>query len=356
LLVGGRGASSGSSVALDTLEAIDATTHAARSVDLARLATPRRSPRAVRLSTGAIAVLGGFDATDAPVPNVEIFSDDAMHLTTTVTLPAAATVDAIALSSGALLVAVRDTGPADLSLVHFDGAIGTVEHLLTDAAATAPPRLVAATDGRPVLWDGALHRVDTWTATLVDAPVALTPDDATLSAPFAIGLGVVAVAHRTTDALTFSATRYDVRNALSVDPELGLGSTAHLVQDRLGVQALRTGLEIPAGARIAVTDTTYGAFTLRLFASGRDLPFVELRTPLGALVTRLGDDACPFPPGSADFADVVRDAEGTITLVVDDATRTCVPTIATAPPPRVTLTLIATPSGASVHGLTVTRG
>src|SRR5439155_19293009 len=138
LLVGGRG----NATALDTLEAIDATTHAARSVDLARLRTPRRAPRAIRLATGNIVVLGGFDASGARAPDIELLSPDATRIVTTIAFSVSASVDALALPSGAFLVARRDGGALDVSLAHLDGNVGTIEPLASDTGASASPRLV----------------------------------------------------------------------------------------------------------------------------------------------------------------------------------------------------------------------
>ena len=354
LLVGGRGANP----ALDTLETIDPHTRTARSVDLARLSHARRAPHAVRLATGEIAVFGGFDAQGAPVPDVELFSADATRVLDLIPFAAATQIDGIALASGALLLAtVVDTdGSLALSLVRADGG---VESLRAQGWNGMTPRWIGATDGAPFLWDGAFRRFSPWGATLVDAalPTALVPD---IDPPFALADGIVAVARRRSvdvASLGFGAARYDVRNALTSDPDvLGLGSTQHLVPDRyVGLSATRDGLTLPAGTRVAVTDTSYVAFVLRIGATGRDLPAIELRTEVGQLVARVGDATCPFPAPTASSgeASFVRDAAGGLSLHVDGATRTCTPLL--AGPLRVGVSVVASVAGARVRGLTLTR-
>ncbi len=356
LLVGGVGPRG----PLATLEAFDPVRRAVRTVDLARLSRPRRSPVAVRLLGGAIAVLGGFDASGAPVPDVEVFDPTAARRLVTLPLPARERVTATSLPSGAALVVRGDAG-SDLEpvLLRVDG----IEAWPAPPAGPEAPRLVAATDGAPLLWDGAFRRYDPWTGRFREAPLpgSFRPDVGIEPLPLADGAGaVVRAADETAGSgptFELAAVRYDVRTPWVVDPEpLGLGSTAHLVPDRLDVRVGREGLVLSPHARVAVADATYGAFTARLGASGRALPAVELRTPDGALVARIGDetpDECRWPVGLADTAEITRTVDGAIVVRIGDAASQCAPRVAAE---RVTITLVAGAREARVRGLTVTRG
>lgn len=351
LLVGGVGPRG----PLSTLEAIDPIRRAVRTLDLARLARPRRSPVAVRLSTGPVVVLGGYDEAGAPVPDVEVFDASAAQRIAVLPLAARAHLTATALPSGAALVVRAEEGGAlEPVLVRVDG----VEPLPTRAGGAAPPVLVRGTDGAPFLWNGSFHRYDPWSGTFREAslPASFTP--ASSVDPLPLADGALAVARDADGGATheLAAVRYDVRTQWVVDPEpLGLGSTAHLVPDRLDVRVGREGLVLSPGSRVAVADATYGAFTARLGASGRALPALELRTPAGALVARVDDDgACRWPAGLSDAAEVSRSAAGAIVVRVGDATTTCTPLV--QGDARVTLSLVAGPREARVRGLTITRG
>ncbi|MEO7093425.1 MAG: hypothetical protein ABI175_09250 [Polyangiales bacterium] len=354
LLIGGM---SNDGKALRSMEVIDARTFTTRIVDVATLGAARRGPSAARLATGDIAVVGGRDGPGAPVPDVEILTADA-RAARAIAFGAHASLDAIALPSGALLIASTDPPLAtiDLWLVRLDG---TVEALASAPAGGRAPRWLPGTDGAPFLWDGIFRRFDPWNATLVDAqlPIALVPDPDI--DPFVPTPGVIATARIVDGRLSFLATRYDVRTELTTDETLGLGSTAHLSPDRHdGIVVNRSGIELPGGARLAITDVTFAAFTLRLGGGGRELPDVELRDEQGALVTRIGEGAlagCAWPPGLAETtAEVVRSETGAIEVRVGKVSVVCAPP--TAALRRVSITLVASSSAASIHGITVSRG
>lgn len=339
LLVGGRGPRG----ALRTLEALDLGRRVSRSIDLASLSRPRVSPLVLRLATGEIAVLGGRDDVSAPVPDIEVFDAAASRRLSVLPFPARAELDAVSLSSGALLVVTRDPSGVGAALVRPDA----IEALPPPPLATMP-RLVSATDGSPFL--------------LADVPLRYQPFLGTFSAvalptygasAFPLGAGVLGWIEPADGAAAIRAVRYDVRTELVSDPEpLGLGSTAHLVPDRLGVSIGREGLVMPAGARVAIADATYGAFSLRLGAVGRALPDLELRDSFGALVARVDDGgACTWPSGTADVTELSRATDGTLTLRVGAVEKRCAVTSSA----RVSISLVARAREARVRGVTVVR-
>jgi hypothetical protein len=354
LILGGR---SVDGKPVRSMEVIDPRTWSTRIVDVASLGNARRGPRAVRLATGDVAVIGGRDAAGAPVAGVEILTSDARSARM-IAFPAHASLDAFALPSGALLVATSDgAATIDLWIVRLDG---TVESLSSAPANGRAPRWLAGTDGAPFLWDGAFRRFDPWNGTLVDAklPSSLVPDPEL--DPFVPAPGVLAVARISGPDLSFAATRYDVRTELTSDETLGLGSTVHLSPDRRsGITVNRAGIDLDGGARVAITDVTFGAFTLRLGGGGRELPNVELRTERGVPIARIGEGAgadCSWPVVAGDSAAIARDTSGAIVVRIGDATRTCVAASAGGELVRVSITLVAASSGASIHGITVSRG
>jgi hypothetical protein len=343
LLVGGRGARGAST----TLELLDPDQPVGSTLDLGHLAKARIAPVVARLATGHIAVLGGHDAS-GPVDGVELF-DPSAHASTWIALPAAGHVDAVALPSGALLVASAGAGDTTISLVRLDGAetVGTLPR------GARPPRLFAGTDGAPFLFDGTFHRYDPWTFTFSRSTLPISPDPRT--APFVLDSGLVGALRTSPEGLTLEAARYDVRSPLVVDAEtLGLGATSHLCPDRTSARVEREGLVLPPSARVAVTDATFRGVSVRAFARGRELPAIELRTTLGALVLRVDDDgACAFPKGDADLAELVRETDGSITVSVGDAHTTCVPLITGVP--RVAVSLVAGAREARVRGVALSR-
>ncbi len=344
--------------ALDSMERIDAATLESRVVDLAALRSRRRAPIVVRIATGEVLVMGGIGDDGAPVPDVEVFSSDAKSALGVVPLTARLWLDAVALPSGAVLVARGAPGAAlELSLVRLDGveSVGILE------SGGSPPRFVEMSEGAPLLFDGRVRHFAPWTVTWDDAPSNLSTLTASSDVrPFMLSLGVVVVPQLADSTLTFAATRTDLRTALAVDEPLGLGSTSHLVPDRLsGFVPSREGLQFPPNGRVAIADATYAAFTLRLGgAGGRDLPDVELRTPRGLLVARIGIGGCAWPAVSSSVGatELRRDAHGIITLSAGDLTKTCAPLIVDDPLERVSLILVASASGAKVQGITVIRG
>lgn len=350
LLVGGRGAAG----ALASMERVDAITLQSRPIEL-HLARARRSPHVARLATGELAVYGGADDSGGAVPDVELFDEGATRSLRTIALAGSLHADAIALPSGALLIARVDDVAAltTLTLVRGDGA---VEELGASPSHGKEPSWIAATDGAPMLWDGAWRRFDPWQATLVEAglPTDLVPADAL--DPFPLGVGVVGVAKIDAGVLTLLATRYDVRSALVVDPQpLGLGSTAHLVADRrAGVSLSRDGITLPSGARLAITDALFGALSLHLVSTAAP-PNIELRTAGGTLVARVGDPSCNYGPSPPRVIDLGRDRLGALTLRLDDVPVPCAPLLATSPAPRVAITLVAGDAGSRPNGLTVSR-
>ncbi len=342
LLVGGRGPSG----ALRTIEAIDPGKPIARTIDLATLSRARRSPTAVRLVTGEIVVMGGTDDASAPVDDIEVFDARASQRLRTLPWRARSSVSAVALPSGAALVISSDELSSEALLVRSDG----IELL---PAIARGGRLVAATDGAPFLYDGAFRRFDPFAGTFAEltTPPNLTSDDTI--PPFGLAHGVLGVARVEDDALVIRALRYDVRPPLVVDPgTLGLGSTAHLSPDRMGVASTREGLEIPPRARVAVTDATYLGLSLRLNASGRDRPSVELRDEHDALLALIGDTGtCAWPAGDSTTTEIVRERDGALLVRVGTSERRCGPT-GTG---RITVTLIAGTAEARVRGVTLTR-
>jgi hypothetical protein len=343
LLVGGRGPKG----ALATLERLDPDKPIGNTLDLGRLKNARIAPVAVRLATGHIAVLGGRDATGA-VADIELF-DPAARSSTIVPFAAADHVDAVALPSGALLVASAGAGDTTVTLVRLDG----LETLATVPRGSRPPRFLPATDGAPFLFDGTFRRYDPWSFALTPRALPIAPDPRT--DPFVLDSGLVGALHAVAEGLVLGAARYDVRSSLVVDVEtLGLGTTAHLCPDRTSARVEREGMLLPPSARVALTDATYRGVTVRAFARGRDLPAIELRTPLGALVLRVDEDgACPYPKGDGDFAELVREVDGAIRVSVGAATNSCSPLV--DGDVRVAVSLVAETREARVRGLSVTR-
>jgi hypothetical protein len=343
LLVGGRGAGG----AIATLELLDPDKPIGSTLDLGRLSKPRIAPVVARLATGHIVVLGGHDAV-GPVEGVELF-DPSARASTSMSFPAAEHVDAVALPSGALLVASAGAGDTTLSLVRLDG----VETLGSMPRGARPPRLLAGTDGAPFLFDGTFHRYDPWTFGFAKSTLPLSPDPRT--APFVLDSGLVGALRSSPDGLALEASRYDLRSPLVIDAEtLGLGTTSHLCPDRRTARIEREGMVLPPSARVAVTDATYRGVSVRAFARGRDLPAIELRTTLGELVLRVDDDgACAYPKGDADFAELAREPDGSVSVTVGEARRTCTPLVAGSV--RVAVSLVAGTGEARVRGVAVTR-
>jgi hypothetical protein len=345
LLVGGRGQRG----ALATLERIDPSRSVGSTIDLGRLSKPRIAPVVARLATGHVVVLGGHDDTGTPLADAELF-DPAVRTSTVIPFAAAKQVDAIALPSGALLIAAGGDGGTSLFLLRLDG----VEALGTLPGGTRPPRFVAGTDGAPFLFDGAFRRYQPWTFDFGDTgALPLSPDPRTV--PFSLGDGVAGALHADASSLAITASRYDVRSSLVVDPQtLGLGSTAHLCPDRTGTHVDRDGLVLPPSARVAVTDATFRGVSVSAFARGRDLPAIELRTPDGELVVRVdAEGPCSYPTGDADTAEVIREADGSITVTVGEAKTSCAPLLAGTP--RVTVSIVAGSREARVRGIAVSR-
>lgn len=344
LLVGGAGPSG----PLRTMEILDPTRRVTRTIDVASLARARKSPRAVRLSTGELLVVGGTDEAGAPVPDIEVFDARGEQRLATWPLLALANVAVAALPSGAALIVHADNDVTRAVLARADGV-----SVLPNPPHRGRPRLVAATDGAPFLFDGSFTRFDPFAQTFafVALPSALFPDDSI--APFALDHGVIAALRIEDNALALRAVRYDLRPPLVSDAEsLGLGSTQHLCPDRPGPTVLRDGLVISPRARVTITDATYRGFVLRLAASGRDLPLVELRSEDSAIVARIGDSACPWPSASAASSEITRERDGAIVVRVGDAVRSCAPLLSRE---RVAITLIAGTAEARPRGVTITR-
>jgi hypothetical protein len=241
----------------------------------------------------------------------------------------------------------------ELTLVRVDGAVETLGSVESGGQA---PRFVAGTDGAPLLWDGSFRRFDPWNATLeqITFPPAFGAEPGL--DPFPLGPGVIAVTVTKGLDLAFSAMRFDVRNPLTIDGDLGLGSTAHLVPDRhAGMALTRDGLTLPPSARLTIADTDYGAFTLRIGGSGRDLPAVELRNTESPLAATFGAESCPWPVPAAPetSATLTRDADGGVSLRVGDETRSCASTVGTTA--RVTISFVASSTGALLRGVTASR-
>jgi len=341
LLVGGRGPSGG----LRTMEVIDPSKPNARTIDLASLSRPRRAPIALRLTTGELLVVGGVDDDGAPINDVEIFDASASKRLAVLPFIALRDVSAVALPSGAALVVTNDATTASAALIRADA----IESLPT------PPggRLVPATDGAPFLYDGTFHRFEPFAGTFASvATPANFSADKTL-APFGFADGVLGLARSEGDELVIRALRYDARPPLVVDAAtLGLGSTAHLSPDRGGVTVLREGLVMPPRARVAVTDATYLGMSMRLLATGRDRPGIELRAEDGAVVALITEaSACSWPAADENASEIIRERNGELILRVGAAERRC-GNVGTA---RVMLTLVADAAGARVRGLTVSR-
>lgn len=335
LVGGGRG-----TTLSRALEVIDPGLRTTTTLDLASLSRGRLDPVVVRLATGEIAVAGGTDASGAPVPDVELLSADAR---TSARLDVAATtwITGYALPSGAALL-VRGEPLAKQWQAALLRADGSLEALAPVDAGPSRPVLVAATDGAPFLWDGALRRYDPWAGRFVATTIASS------ASPLPLGQGALAFASPT----GLTALRFDLRHRLASDETLGLGSTQHLVPDPLTVLSNRTGLVLPGRARVAVADTDYGTLHLRVAVGGfRELPAIELRTPLGVLVARIAEDgACRYPTAEGDALDVDRAADGSLTLRIGTAEARC-----TAPPGRVLVTLVAQGRDAVVRGFTLRR-
>jgi hypothetical protein len=342
LVVGGRGTAG----ATATIEALHPSRPIARTLDLASLSRPRTSPIALRLVTGEILVLGGHDGTGKPVDDIDVFDATAAKRLTTLALVRGASISAIALPSGAALVVTGDDTSSSASLVRADGV-----------EALPPPskfgRLIAATDGAPFLFDGAFHRFDPLAGTFgeVSMPANLALDPSL--EPFGPGAGVLVVPRIEGAGLVVRALRYDARPALVSDAAtLGLGSTAHLSADRPGPSVGRDGLVIPARARVAITDATYLGVALRIAATGRDRPAIELRAEDGTVVARVDDiGPCAWPAADANPSEIIRERDGSFIVRVGAAERRCASTGSA----RVAITLVAGTAEARVRGVTVTR-
>lgn len=353
-LVGGRGLRG----ALRTLEALDPSRRVSRSIDLASLARPRIAPVALRFATGELAVFGGRDDAGQPVPDVEVFDPTATRRLAVLPLPAYTALEGVALSSGALLAVGRDASGVVALLLRPDGV-----ESLPRPAVTGAPHLVPGTDGAPLLVADVAARYEPFTGTFAAMALPALVDPATA---FPYGPGAFAWLGAAADgAATVRALRFDVRTPWVSDPEsLGLGSTDHLVPDRLGVTVGREGLVLPPGARVAVADATYGAFSLRLGAAGRELPDLELRDARGGLVALVtlvtpgagpavaaGEAACSWPIDTSAADTTLTRRAGELFLRAGAAERRCA-----APEGRVTLTLVARTGEARVRGLTIERG
>jgi len=342
LIVGGRGPAG----ATATLEALHPARPIARTLDLASLSRPRRSPIALRLATGEVVVLGGVDDTGNPIDDVDVLDPLAAKRLGTLTLKRRATLSAIALPSGAALVVTSEGASSSAFLVRADG----VEALPSPSSGGL---LIAATDGAPFLFNGAFRRFDPFGGVFLDVPMppnlAIDPQ----IPPFAVAHGVLAVPRIEDSALVIRALRYDARPPLiSEAGALGLGSTAHLSADRPGVMVGRDGLVMPSRARVTVADATYLGMSLRLSATGRDRPAVELREEGGAIVARVDDDgACAWPTSDASASEIVREPDGELVVRVGAAERRC-GKHGTA---RVLITLVAGSAEARVRGATITR-
>lgn len=340
LLAGGRGPSG----PLRTMEIVDIARGRARTIDVAALSRPRRSPAVVRLSTGEVLVLGGLDEAGAPVPDVEVFDVTVQRRLAILPFSALPRVRAVALPSGAALVVHADAAITHAALVRADA----VEALADPPHGSLPHHLVEGTDGAPFVFNGRASRFDPflqrWGAR--ELPLA--------GAHFALDFGVLAEARVEDGGLAIRATRYDLRPPLVVDTEsLGLGSAEHLSPDRVGPAITRDGLLLTPRSRVAITDATFRGVTLRLNASGRDLPGVELRSDDTALVARIGDDTpCPWPTSAGSFAEIVREPSGAISIRVGDVVKLCAPLVARD---RVHVVLVAGTAEARVRGLTLTR-
>jgi len=353
LLVGGRGEKG----ALDTLEIIDGERLVSRVTGLGRLRVARRLPKVVRFSSGEIAVLGGIDDKGAPLPDIDLFDAQAAD-SRKVDLAAKEWTDAVALPSGVVLVVrgARGSASFSLSLLHVDG---TIDSLPDVVAGTKAPRLLGATDGSPFLFDGTWRRYDLWDASVASAespPSALSPVDTV--DPFPLGVGVFGVLREADRGfVTVVASRYDTRNELTDDTELGLGSTAHLVPDRFASgTATAKGLDLAKGMRVAIADTSYAGVTLELdLRDGGPPPLVELRGLDGTLIALVGSGPCAYPSGAPTSVVLERAADGSLQIRFTPASIgpiSCKPLLGTA---RVRLTVIGPEGGTHLRSLRATR-
>ncbi len=355
LLVGGRGTTG----ALSTLERIDARTFESSSVGLASLPHARLGARVARLLTGELLVVGGSDASGAPVGELTLLDASASTVLAIHPIDATLDLDVIALPSGPALLATHLPGEptTSLALVHADGSLTPLSAV---TSGTQSLRWIDAPDGAPLLYDGGLRRWSPWAWSVAPmSTLGAMPPVLSITAADPVGvldgalLGVVPSA----DGGRPTTLRFDVRGPLAVDSGvLGLGDAAHLVPDFPGASTLdRDGLTLAPAARVSLADATFASFALTMTARAEPLPLVELRGPRGVLLATMGGSSCPWPstaPGTSLTAS--RASDGSLRWSTSDASGGCGAPIATST--RVSLHLYGGATGGATRGIAVNRG
>ncbi len=310
LLVGGVGPDGS---VLASLERVDPQDRRATASGMPLLAVPRMRPVVVRLADGTVMVAGGFqDATATqPVGTLEFFSADGRTpLASGAVVPARPRYAAVALDGGGALYVAAPVAsdPADFQsvwIVSADRAVApghAVEGALTD------PRLFPGAEGRPVLWTGKPDastpgrwlRWDPWQERFdVLADSQLDPAGPPAGAPTASpdpGL----LLWLDSDA-SVTGRRFSIRNAFATDTTtlLAQAGTDLLSPDRAPSLAgmvfdSASGLALPVGASVFVSDARFLDVTVDVDAPADGAPHVVLRSDDGREV-EVGGVTCPTP-------------------------------------------------------------
>jgi len=301
LLVGGVDASGS---VLGSLEIVDPVARRARTGGLAA-ALKRADPAVMRLASGEILVAGGVDAAGAPVTTLEWFLPDGTAPSRTARdLVASARRAFVPLPAGGALAVVAPDAPTpgfqNVWVVSADGALeaaAPIEGTLTDV------RLVAGTEGAPILWTGDRWLIwQPWLgafAALGEAIGAQGPSGDPVAAPEP-GFGVWL------DGTSVRTLRFGARGpyaAASPASPLLATQTSFTAPDRLVLPGAAgatlpiafdpaAGLSLQPGASVFVTDATYASFTLDAQTPGATPPAIVLRDAAGN-ETVLDATACP---------------------------------------------------------------
>jgi hypothetical protein len=266
-----------------------------------QLQFPRRDPTVLRLADGTIVVAGGLDATGAPVPEVEWFTQDASaQFVAPFALAQGAGSVFAALEGGgflAVLMPPAGAGPSFANVYVF-GATGASEPANAFPGDVTAPVLFGGAGGAPVLWTGSEWLVwQPYAGSFGPLGVvggAVVPAGATATSP---DPGLAMWLDPANGAL--SLLRFDTRNAYSSLPGALLDTDmAQTSPDRLSDILFdpNTGLQLQPGSpgpAVFVTDRTYADVSVTVTAPTGELALVSLRDDDGHEI-KVGSDLCPL--------------------------------------------------------------
>jgi hypothetical protein len=300
LLVGGVGRGG---ALLSSMEVIDPTTRRTRTQGVAILGTPRKNPKVLRLSSGAVLVAGGEREDGSLVQTLEWFSADARAPSRpSRDLVATRIRDFVALpAGGALAVMVPEPAVKDFQGVWIITADGALEPALRLSDAKAA-RLFPGLDGAPILWNGNRWlRYDPWVAALL--PMSDAPSVGPPAAAVAPDSGLVLWLETSGAETLLRGFRHGARsNYQDVSEALLVDSTRYFAPDRRpGAEVAfdpRLGLTLGPGTLAALTDVDFAEADIELESPSKALALVVLRDGVGGEVIA-GGPSCPLPPGAS---------------------------------------------------------